>query len=99
MSKYAEVSLEWFEENGQLDYTTSKGTRFCTQIRFIEEGNKIPQWTAEIIITKSINKCLSVGNLRYLFEHAPNHLLKKGSKFIVFDGPYQIAKGEVLADF
>lgn len=59
----------------------------------------MPQWTAKIIITESINKYLYFGKLRYLFEQAPRYLLKSGEKFIVYDGPAQVAQGKVLTNF
>jgi hypothetical protein len=52
-----------------------------------------------IEIRRSIDKSLCSGDLRYLFENAPKHFLKKGKRFIIFDGPFPIANGEVLTDF
>lgn len=98
MNEYVEVNIQWYKEKSQLVQVPIEGIKFFTQIKFDEEGDKIPQWTAEILITKSINQCLSYGRLRYLFEHAPKHLLKKGKLFIVYDGPSQVAKGEILTD-
>lgn len=98
MNKYVEVEIEWLREQTRLEQIPIDGIRFCPQIKFEEEGDKIPQWTAEIIIRKSINKYLCYGDLRYLFKEAPNHLLKKGKKFIIFDGPFPIANGKVVTN-
>lgn len=98
MNEYVDVKIEWFTEKAQFEEIPSEGIKFFTQIKFDEEGDKLPQWTAEIVITKSINKHICFGNLRYLFEHAPKHYLKKEKKFIVYDGPSQVAKGCILTD-
>ncbi|MEQ8156583.1 MAG: hypothetical protein ABRQ25_17175 [Clostridiaceae bacterium] len=98
MSEYVQAKIDWFEDKNQLNHIPESGVRICTQIKFDQEGDKIPQWTAEIIITRSISKCISYGKLRYLFEQAPKYLLKESNKFIVFDGPFKVARGEVLAD-
>lgn len=99
MDEYVDVRIQWFRDKCQLVDKPSNGIKLFTQIKFPEEGDKIPQWTAEIIITRSINEKLCYGNLRYLFEQAPKHLLEKGKVFIVFDGPLEVAKGEVLTIF
>lgn len=99
MNEYVKVNIEWLTKKEHLEQIPEDGIRFCTQIKFDEEGEKIPQWTAEIIITKCIGQYLYSGNLRYLFEQAPKYLLKSGKKFTIFDGPFLVAKGEVLTDF
>ena len=50
----------------------------------------------EVIIRRWGSDSSCYTELRYLFDDAPKHLLKKGKKFILFDGPNEIAKGELL---
>lgn len=96
VNEYVSVNIEWIKENEVLDSEYMNEIVFHTQIRFEEEGDKIPQWTAEIVLIKSIKKGLFYGKLKYLFDEAPKHLLKEGKKFSVFDGPLEVAKGKIL---
>lgn len=93
--QYVEVYIKWFKEYEQWA-ERSNCIRFCTQIRLEEEGEDKPIWTAEIIIKKFSDPSSCYADLKYLFEHAPNHLLKKGKSFALFDGPNQIANGKII---
>lgn len=97
--EYVNVYIEWI--NKQINYVDipQKGIKFCPQVRFEKEGATIPKWTAEIIIRKWGENASCYAEFKYLFEGAPLSLLKKGNKFELFDGPNEIAKGEVLEDF
>lgn len=94
--QYVDVYIEWFNKDISYPEIPPKGIRFCPQVRFEDQGSAIPKWTAEIIIRKWGSKASCYAELRYLFDHTPNYLLKQGEKFILFDGPNEIAKGEVL---
>lgn len=58
----------------------------------------MPKWTAEIIIRRFDSNSSCYADLKYMFDDAPYYLLAKGKKFILFDGPNPIAKGEVLTN-
>lgn len=98
--EYVEVFIQWEKEDIGLGLTElpQGGIRFCTQIKFDEEGDVIPKWTAEIIIRKINDQFSCYANIKYLFEGAPYYLLSKGRRFAIFDGPNVIAKGEILTD-
>lgn len=98
MDKCVRINIEWLKSHVKLEEIPTNGIRFCPQIKFEEEGEEIPQWTAEIIIRRKIDESLYFGDLRYLFENAPKHFLRKGKRFIIFDGPLPIANGEVVTD-
>lgn len=98
MDNYVKVNIEWIKPHIELYDIPDEGIRFCPQIKFEEEGDKLPQWTAEIVIKNNISKSLCAGYLRYLFEQAPDYLLKRGKRFVVFDGSFPIANGEILTD-
>jgi hypothetical protein len=95
---FVKVYIKWLKKGIEHTIIPPNGIRFCPQIRFDDEQNVQPIWTAEIIIRKWGNSSSCYADLRYLFDHAPNYLLKKGKKFIVFDGPNAIAEGEILND-
>lgn len=96
--QYVDVYIEWQQESISHVEIPSEGIRFCPQIRFEDEVEILPKWTAEIIIRSWGINSSCYAELKYLFSTAPNYLLKKGNKFIIFDGPNIIANGEVLSN-
>lgn len=96
--EYVEIYIEFSKKDIKLVELSYNGIRFCPQIRLEDEGDIKPNWTVEIIIRESRNNFSFYADLRYLSENAPKELLKKGKEFILFDGPNQIAKGEILTD-
>lgn len=96
--KYVKVYIEWLNKGISKSEVPPEGIRFCPQIRFDDEKNKDPNWTAEIIIRRWGDNSSCFAELRYLFDKAPHHLLKQGKTFIIFDGPNKIANGKVVSD-
>ncbi|WP_143318590.1 hypothetical protein [Clostridium sp. HBUAS56017] len=96
--EYVQASIEWFGDEIEWPEIPLDGLKFHPQIKFEEEGDVQPKWTVEVIIRRVSNNSNYYVDLKYLFEQAPHNLLRKGGKFVLFDGPNAIAKGEVMED-
>lgn len=76
--------------------------RYVALSRFPEDGSRWPDgaWSVEITFDQPPpeqgSSDVSVGEVRFLFDTAPEERLHAGARFSLYEGPQKVAEVEVL---
>ena len=93
MKKVVQAQLNWtLPEDGGWKNILPVGMRYCPMIVFEAEQSGDTLWSAELY-NKQVTNRVSLADLSYLADDAPYHLLRKGSKFLLYEGQRVVAEG------
>jgi hypothetical protein len=85
------------DEGGRA--TRFSGVRYVAPARFDEDSDKWPSEAWSLVVELEValpqTECV-LGNVHFLMDTAPQHLLHTGSKFTLYEGRRATATGEVL---
>jgi hypothetical protein len=103
MKKVVKARIEWLlpEEGGRK--RPPVGPKYSTVVHFEDDTTDWPEvaWSLVVDFNEPQNRSPDVvANIWFLAHdnpNAPNHLLRTGSRFQLFEGSQVVAKGEVLA--
>lgn len=92
--------IHWLAESeGGRKCPLPNGSRYITVARFEDEKEKYPEEAWSLVIenieTLDIDG-LTVGDVRFLVDDAPNYLLREGGVFELFEGRNMVARGLIL---
>ncbi|MDR2558785.1 MAG: hypothetical protein LBC86_04475 [Oscillospiraceae bacterium] len=95
MKKTVKAQINWIPiEDGGRKNILPVGMRYCPVIVFEVEQSGETLWSAEIYNT-SIEGRISVADVSFLVDNAPQHLLQAGNKFSLYEGQSVVAVGTV----
>ena len=96
MKRKVKSQITWaLPKDGGREYVLPIGMRYCPIIVFIGKQDSDSLWSAEIYNT-SIDDRVSIAELSYLVDAAPDYLLHTGNEFLLYEGQSVVAKGVVL---
>jgi len=95
------ASIRWLTESeGGRQCPPPDGSRYITVARFEDEKEKYPQeaWSLVVENIESVDSGgLTIGDVRFLVDDAPDYLLHEGSVFELYEGRNMVAKGQILS--
>ena len=95
MKRVVKARINWTptESGGRLNILPV-GMRYCPIIVFESEQSGDTLWSIELYNT-AIEGRTSVADISYLIDDAPQHLMKSGGEFLLYEGQRVVAKGVV----
>ena len=100
VTRRAEVRWKTREEGGRTSPPSGEGpTPYCTVVRFADEpedAHPHGSWSLVIHRVKPLGPLGWLADVHFLVPDAPQHLLRAGAEFSLYEGRRRVADGQVV---